>query len=184
MKTLLFVLFIFSCTCFNIQAQSYKINKLNYDYKMYIPQPSDPNNPAVMGIASFLVPGLGQMLSGEVRRGIAFLGGSVACMTVAVTGAVTSHKEVLTPYGSGSIRTWETNPTGVAVMITGLVTMLAIDIWATVDAVKVAKVNNMYIQDLRGDLSIVKIEMLPFVDTKNYLGQTNTSAGLSLKVTF
>lgn len=31
-----------------------------------------------MGLASFFIPGLGQMLSGETGRGLAFLGGSMA----------------------------------------------------------------------------------------------------------
>ena len=70
--------------------------------------------------------------------------------------------------------------TGLGIMIGAV----GLNIWAIVDAVKVAKVNNMYFQDMRGNLSLVKVELNPFVDTNNYLGQINASAGLSLKVTF
>jgi hypothetical protein len=95
-----------------------------------------------------------------------------------------SYDEVTTYNQFGSFTEYETNPTGVAIMLTGLAATIALDVWAIVDAVRVAKVNNMYIQDLRGNLSSVKVELNPFIDTHNYLGQANTSAGLSLKVTF
>jgi len=73
MKSLIVAaLILFGCFSFNAHAQTYKINKQKYDYKMYMPQPGDPNNPAVMGLASFFIPGLGQMLSGETGRGLAF----------------------------------------------------------------------------------------------------------------
>ncbi|ULB33745.1 MULTISPECIES: hypothetical protein [Proteiniphilum] len=52
------------------------MKKQKYDYKMYVPQPGDKHNPIVMGFSSYFVPGLGQMLSGEVGRGLAFLGGT------------------------------------------------------------------------------------------------------------
>lgn len=186
MKTIIFLLLFSMCgMLFNAHAQSYKINKEVYDYKMYMPQPGDPHNPGVMGLASFVVPGLGQMLSGEVGRGLAFLGGSAACGIGGIVGAYASQKEVYTNvYGGGTIRTLEITPAGTAIFLTGMAAMLAIDIWAIVDAVKVAKVNNMYIQDLRGDVSSLKVEMFPFVDTNNYQGRTHTSAGLSLKVSF
>lgn len=186
MKTFTLLLLFSVCgLLFHAQAQSYKVNKEVYDYKMYIPQPGDPHNPGMMGLASALVPGLGQMLSGEVGRGMAFLGGSTACFMGGLIGAVATQEQVFTDVYGGVVETRELTPTGSAFLITGMVAMLAIDIWAIVDAVQVAKVNNMYMQDMRGDTNNIKIEMHPFVDTKNYLfGQTSTSAGLSLKVTF
>lgn len=178
-QILLVLLFVFGCASFNAQAQSYKINKLNYDYRMYIPQPGDPNNPTVMGVASFFVPGLGQMLSGEVGRGVGFLGGSLLCGAVASVGA---YQYVEANENKSSVDEFSND--GLGLMLAGLVGGLTVNIWSIVDAVRVAKVNNMYIQDMRGNLSTVKIELNPFIDTNNYLGQTNTSAGLSLKVTF
>ena len=178
------VLIVFGCFSFNVQAQSYKINKQNYDYKMYMPQPGDPNNPTVMGVASFFIPGLGQMISGETGRGLAFLGGSLALTGITVAGLFMAYDEVTTYNQFGSFTEYETNPTGVAIMLTGLAATIALDVWSIVDAVRVAKVNNMYIQDIRGNLSSVKVELNPFIDTNNYLGEINASAGLSLKVMF
>ena len=51
----------------------YRINKTKYDYRTYKHQVDDPYNPSVDGFVSFLVPGLGQMISGELGRGAAFL---------------------------------------------------------------------------------------------------------------
>ena len=91
MKSLIVAaLILFGCFSFNAHAQTYKINKQKYDYKMYMPQPGDPNNPAVMGLASFFIPGLGQMLSGETGRGLAYLGGSIALSGITVAGALMS----------------------------------------------------------------------------------------------
>lgn len=180
MKRIIISAFILiGCVLSNVQAQSYKINKQNYDYKMYTPQPGDPNNPTVMGVASFFVPGLGQMLSGEVGRGIGFLGGSLLCGVVTGVGA---FQYVDANANKNSFD--EFSNEGLGLMLAGAVGALAVNIWSIVDATRVAKVNNMYFQDVRGNLSMVKVELNPFIDTNNYLGQTKTSAGLSLKVTF
>lgn len=174
MRAIVFLAFILiGCVFSNAQAQTYKINKQNYDYKMYVPQPSDPNNPTVMGVASFFVPGLGQMISGEVGRGLAFLGGTYAAFGIGYGLTATSRIE----YGNrNDTQMW----TGLGIMIGAV----GLNIWSIVDAVKVAKVNNMYFQDLRSNLSLVKVELNPFLDTNDYLGQINASAGLSLKATF
>ena len=174
MKIIIVSIFIFfGCVFSNLQAQSYKINKQNYDYRMYVPQPGDPNKPIIMGLASYFMPELGQMISGEVGRGLAFLGGTYAAFGIGYGLTATSRNE----YGNrNDAQIW----TGLGIMIGAV----GLYIWSIVDAVKVAKVNNMYFQDLRGNLSLVKVELNPFIDTNNYLGQTNASAGLSLKVTF
>jgi hypothetical protein len=78
----------------------------------------------------------------------------------------------------------EMDMTGLMIMLAGLAGTIAVDVWAIVDAVKVAKVNNMYYQDQHGNLSRIEIDLNPFVDTKNYLGQASVSGGLSLKITF
>lgn len=69
-------------------------------------------------------------------------------------------------------------------MLAGLAATLAVDVWAIVDAVRVAKVNNMYMQDLREKREGISLQLNPYVGSNNYLGQRNTSVGLSLKATF
>ena len=61
--------------------------------------------------------------------------------------------------------------------------MTAVDIWSIVDAVNVAKVNNMYIQNLR-KTSSVNIEMAPYISQISVNNKIDTPVGLSLRVTF
>jgi len=75
MRKFLLLSIIFLSFVANTNAQQYSINKNKYDYRLYSPQYGDPNNPAISGVCSFLIPGLGQMVSGEVGRGLSFLGG-------------------------------------------------------------------------------------------------------------
>ena len=64
--------------CLPIEAQ-YKKNKTRYDHKAYVYKSGDRYIPVLAGFCSLPVPGLGQAISGEPIRGLAFLGGSVVC---------------------------------------------------------------------------------------------------------
>lgn len=176
-QTIIALLIVFGLSFSVANAQSYSLNKKVYNAKEYIPQPGDPNNPLVSGLASFFLPGLGQALSGEVGRGLAFFGGSVACIGVTMAGALQNV--------DANIKTNNYEPTtkGLGLMLAGALGYTAIGIWSVFDAVNVAKVNNMYIQDKKGQLGC-RLELNPYFDTNTYLGQTSGSAGLSMKITF
>ena len=118
----------------------YKVNKHLYDHKSYTYQPGDPYNPGVCGVVSFLVPGVGQIIAAETGRGIAFLGGYVACWVVYGVGAASALNDAYAGDDIGAAG-------GVGVAWAGLVGALVVDIWATVDAVRVAKVNNLAWRD-------------------------------------
>jgi hypothetical protein len=64
----------------------YRINKTKYDALNYVPQVGDPYNPTASGICSFLIPGLGQMISGEGGRGVGFLLGCMGSFGVFIIG--------------------------------------------------------------------------------------------------
>jgi len=115
----------------------YKVNKNKYDRKSYTYQPGDPYNPAVCGVVSFLIPGVGQMIASETGRGVAFLAGYVGCWVVYGVGIGTAATSTST-YQLGS---------GAGLALAGLFGAIAVDIWATVDAVRVAKVNNLAWRD-------------------------------------
>lgn len=119
-----------------VDAQ-YKVNKHKYDRKSYTYQPGDPYNPAVCGVVSFLIPGVGQMIASETGRGVAFLAGYVGCWVVYGVGIGTAATSTST-YQLGS---------GAGLALAGLFGAIAVDIWATVDAVRVAKVNNLAWRD-------------------------------------
>ena len=51
----------------------YKELKKIYNYRMYVPTLYDRHSPAWSVVASFFIPGLGQMVNGSVGRGFAWL---------------------------------------------------------------------------------------------------------------
>jgi len=134
---LLLLTFVFSL---NASAQ-YSERKRIYNHKNYQWQVGDRYDPSLAGIASFLVPGLGQIISGEPGRGVGFLVGYGASLAVYYSGAIT----VIESDGE----------TGGSTMLIGLGSALTIGICSIVDAVRVAKVNNM---SLRVTSSYFKIQ--------------------------
>lgn len=159
----------------------YKELKGIYDYNLYTPQYNDPHNLYAAGICSFLIPGLGQMISGEVGRGFGFLGGAIGCtLLYGIGGAMVVGS--VDPYDN-SINTAMVG-TGTVLAICGLVGMISIDIYSIVDAVRVAKVRNMYIRDLQR-LSSFELKLSPYIQpASNQNFNTSASVGLSLKARF
>lgn len=130
-------------------------------------------NPALMGVCSFLIPGLGQMISGEGGRGAGFLCGGIACSAA---------------LGVASYYIYAPGLSQEAIMCASISTiilsagLLAIDICAIVDAVRVAEVKNMYYEDLQH--TALDIKLLPKVDVLMAANQMIPTAGLSLQVNF
>ena len=164
----------------NICAQRYSLNKNKFDSHLYIPQYDDPYNPAISGICSFVVPGLGQIYCGETGRGIAFLGGYVGCFVLAEAGAVqiTSNLGYNNDPGYSNY-----SNAGVGTFLLGLGGMAVVSIWSIIDAIHVAKVNNMYIQGLRKTSSL-KLEMSPYMEQLSINNQVVTPVGMTMRVKF
>lgn len=178
MRKILVVLFLFLiCSFTSLNAQSYNQNKKVYDVHNYVAQSGDPYNPMVSGLCSFFIPGLGQMLSGETLRGIGFLGGYLLCGGIMMIGFVEFSMSNLLNEDMVSGR-------GAGFLLTGAIATIGLQVWSIVDAIKVAKVNNMYFQDMRKGNTGVSLEIKPFFDSNNYWGKNSNSVGLSMKVTF
>lgn len=182
MKKALFLAVILVALASTANAQRYSINKLQYDYHQYAPEFGDPYNPVISGVYSFIIPGLGQMYCGEVGRGLAFLGGYAGFSVVAGVGMAQIFNSSLNYYNSDSGYTRNTNA-GVGIMLLGIGGMAAVGIWSIVDAVNVAKVNNMYIRDLRRTYGM-KLEMSPYVDHLSINNQTTNPVGMTMRITF
>ena len=161
-----------------------------YDSKMYVPQFGDPYNSGTCGVLSALIPGLGQGLAGEWGRGGLIFAGNLllglACMQMIdvryANGAV--------PVGiSGSAGTRTTIAT---IQISPLVWLLSaarlgLQIYSIWDAVHIAKIKNMYYQDLRNSFSGVNLSLEPFLSytptqTSGY--DIQPAAGFSFKLNF
>jgi hypothetical protein len=166
-------LIIILCISASLNAQ-YRINKTKYNYKTYTYQAADPYDPALAGLASFFIPGLGQIILGETGRGAGFMGGFAGSIIMVVSGVKLSQSYT------------ESNPgnEGSLALVTGLVLVgslgiIVVDIWAITDAIRVAKVNNLTFRDKNKTGFNVKVTP--------YIGLYNSKAvpvGLSLKIQF
>ena len=143
MKNLLVLFVVFSMVCLPVFGQ-YRVNKLNYNAGDYTRDAGDRYNPTLAGVASFFVPGLGQALSGETGRGLLFFAGSVVTSGITISSFSSTKKSIL----NGQVVEYEVKKSGSNVgAYLGLVASAGIWIWSIVDAVKVAKVNNLAYRD-------------------------------------
>ncbi len=138
MKTTIFLLFgIFLTFPLLSQKPTMQEKKKMYNYEDYVWQQGDRYNPTTAGVFSFLIPGVGQMTSDEVGRGFAFLVPSVVADVVFLV----SEKKINEEYSISMREKYASR-----VVISGIA-VIGLTIWSTVDAVRVAKVNNMYFRD-------------------------------------
>lgn len=182
MKKNLFAILIGLASLTSLHAQTYGEKLEMYDSKRYIRQVGDPYNPLVAGIASYFVPGLGQIICDEPTRGLTFLGGSLGC---GVLFAVGYSEFVQSIFDQGD--SYEMDPTrlrGSGKMLLGLVGGAVVNIWSIVDAVKVAKVNNMHFQDLNRRSSGIDLEINPYAQPLALGNRLEVPIGLSLRLSF
>jgi len=167
--SLIAILFISSV----VNAQ-YRLNKTMYNSKHYTHQRGDPYKPSVAGLTSFLIPGLGQMISGEVGRGASFLGGFAGGAIMIIAGVNQSFTH--TESSPGNLGDWFLV---VSLVGFGFIDMVVVDIWSVLDAIHVAKVNNLAFRDKTK--TGFKVKVSP------YIGSFRTErvpVGISLKVQF
>lgn len=144
-------------------GMKYKDIKDSYNTKNYVPQSADPYSRVWSGVASWLVPGLGQAICGEAGRGLKFFGASILCAGIAGAGmekfednAVIKNGEVESYIDESAAKS------GAYIMLGAAAAAFVVDIWAIVDAVKVAKVKNMYYQDLYGRRAAIDLGFEPY----------------------
>ena len=119
----------------------YKQLKHLYYHKDYISASDDRYSPAWTGVASFFITGLGECINGEWERGLGKVGANVGLYLLAKASAYTFVYR-------------GEEPLFALATYAALGGMVAIDIWSIVDAVKIAKVKNMYEHDLRSKYSL------------------------------
>lgn len=157
-----------------VPGMKYRDYRKLYKGVTYTPMQGDPHIPVVSGICSFLIPGLGQMIDGEVGRGFAWLGGSVGAVALTSVGAAVA--------GTGQLAV------GATLSVLGTIALLAIDISAIVDAVSVAKTKNMYSQDvMKLKKREADFQVRPYVGTTQYTPAVQGGqpvAGLTLSISF
>ena len=142
----------------------YKEMAKAYDYRLYQKSLYDRYSPAGSGVASFFIPGLGQMICGEWGRGFAWLGGHVGCYMLTGISAIAESDTLV---------------------LMGIAGLLAIDICAIVDGVRVAKVKNMYMDDLRkSGYYGLDVDFYPSVNYVRTTSGVQPTAGMTLALRF
>lgn len=151
-----------------VPGMRYKDYAKLYDPKDYVKRVDDRYSPVWGGVASAIIPGLGQMINGQVGRGFAFLGIEAGCAFVSMVGMGLS----------------EESDAGVIIYLLGAAGSLATDIWAIVDGVRVAKIKNLYTRDTSGMASI-DLKMEPFLAmTAPSVNGQSPVAGMKLSISF
>ena len=161
--------------------------KGNYNPKEYVKQATDPYHVGWYEATSFFIPGIGQLLSGETWRGLAFIGGEAILISVIKTAAenvaevaITNESGFLTGYTDPKV-----GKRNMAVMLTALGIDLGLSIWSSIDARNVARVKNMYYQDLINGKKPVELSFAPKVSlTPDPFGGLQPCAGVSMQLTF
>lgn len=129
-------------------GMKYKQYNELYNPHDYVKAIDDRFSPVWGGICSFVLPGLGQMINGEVGRGFAFLGADLGCSLMAGYGAAMS----------------EWSEAGIPLFLAGSLGMLACEVWSIVDGVRVGKIKNLYFRDTVG-LASIDFKVEPFLAT-------------------
>lgn len=164
-----------------ISVMKYNDLKGIYNYRKWTKSEYDQYSPGLMGFCSFLVPGLGQMLCGEVGRGTGWLVGALGSAAVAGAGmgmCVAYTKALSEIHSLGS----EYYRGGLIMIILGSVTFFTVDLCAIGDACRVAKVKNLYEQAWRKPS--YSLELHPSVDYIKMADGYQPTVGFSLALKF
>ena len=161
--------------------------KGNYNPKEYVKQATDPYHVGWYEATSFFIPGIGQLLSGETWRGLAFIGGEAILISVIKTAAdniaevaITNESGFLTGYTDPKV-----GKRNMAVMLTALGVDLGLSIWSSIDARNVARVKNMYYQDLINGKKPVELSFAPTLSlASDPSGALQPCAGVSMQLKF
>ena len=151
-KTILVLIIIFSSNV--IFGQTYQEIKSAYE-KAGSPKSSSPYKPTTATLLSLAFPGVGQIYAGETTRGIGFILGTLASSVVTVFSLSPQYINISCD-ASGCIKTSEPKSKELAVF--GIVSAVALTIWSTLDANKVAHVKNYYKSKINTDSPNENIE--------------------------
>lgn len=173
-------------------GMSYKELKQLYKGQTYTMTAGDPYSRTWSALSSLAVPGLGQFVCRENGRGLAFLGGSIALSVVGNFAAndmidqferdangklvLDNNNELICKNKNAAIR-------DLGILIGAGVAELVLGICSAVDASKIAKVKNMYYQDLQSRHA-VNATLRPSVNIVQTATGTQPAAGMSFALQF
>ena len=138
-------------------GMKYSELKSMYTTRGYSKTAGDVYSPGWSAFASFVIPGLGQVMSKEAGRGIGFFAGSTALRAFGYYEAAklidnaTDGNGNINKDASGDLKFNDESAAKkqIALICAAGLSELIVDIWACADAAKVAKVKNLYNRDLK-----------------------------------
>ena len=163
-------------------GMKYRDIKDLYDPYRYVPQYCDPYSRFWAGTGSFLFTGLGQGIDGEWGRALGFFAAYWGCRGLAWATADYVYYDF-----SDGIHS-DVSYSGISALFR--IGATAIKIWSILDAIRVAKVKNMYHQELNRGYSGIDFKVEPFLCMEPSYGIGNAMqkrqpvAGLSLRMSF
>lgn len=159
---------------YNSGKAKYRQIKNDYNRKEYVSSPTDKYSRGWAGVGSAVIPGLGQALDGEWGRAAGFFFGNIGLKVLA--GSSMNYNT--------DAATGKTTLEGTPYTLCFIAADLALGIWSIIDAVHVAQVKNMYLQDISGRASF-DFDLQPYFAYDTHIGNRPVpTAGLSMIVTF
>ncbi len=152
------------------EGMPYRQIKKIYDFHDWQKADNDPYSPWGAGICSFMIPGLGQIINGEVGIGLAYMGGILLADVSAITcfslAFITDEYNLMVAFSAGALAS--------------LATAGVLEICSIFGAYRMAARKNLLFQDLHSsDVSFTPgITMIPNADGRSF------TPGLSLRVNF
>ena len=181
MKKIIIALTLLICFSAAASAQTirpgmkYREYKNYYDYHLYEHQKGDPYSRFWTGAASFLIPGLGQVFEGQWVRGLLFFAGNIALYSGYVANMNVEYDS------AGNVVSSSPASPMAYVCFFG---QLGLDLWSIIDAVHIAKIKNMYYQDLKAMRSSLDVDLEPYFAYTPSSDGVKPVTGLSLKLNF
>ena len=165
-------------------GMKYKQLKDLYNPRDYAPESGDPYS-TLRCLWNLLIPGLGQMTMGEVGRGFGWFASVCGTSIVggAIGGAMLGNSVKIDSYGDITEVNAGLAAGGYAVLVISSLGATALEIISIVDAVKVAKVKNLYARDINAMYG-VDVKMQPYVVAMKTPQGLQPAAGLTLAVNF
>ena len=169
-----------------VGGAKYKTLKSDYNYKDYVPSQMDPYSPGWNGVLSFFVPGAGQIVTGEVWRGVLMLVGDAILNNEFQSAANEVGKALLIDQTNNTI-SWADKENGqknVWIALGCATASLGLSIWSCIDASRIAKVKDMYFQDKYGHRSMMGIDFAPSLALSPTTSGVKPAAGMALTLSF
>jgi len=177
MKKLIFaiILLVAGMSASTAQVRSdmkYRELKHEYSTRGYHRNATDPYSPGWSAFASYVIPGLGQVMSRETGRGLRFFAASTAVRAFGYYQADKLLDNIVKDADGNSIKDASGDiqfidekaaKRQITYLCAAGLSEVFICVWSCVDAAKVAKVKNLYSRDLRNHA--IEPSMYPSVQT-------------------